>query len=176
MTFCLFTPQKRKPNLTFNGSDVVLYLLAAAFTLVGLMFLGWLAHRGPQSRRRCIYWLCSSSQVELARLESIGASAPHTHPFSFNPGDASDRSLVLRGVLTTSPFIGPICTSVGTQSTAQPWHTDPLTPRRRFACHSCLSSPLFKCPPPNTVPSLYESACVGQLRCVKRKFSNKILK
>ncbi len=47
-----------------------LLVLAAAFTLVGLSrhhqdmvtFLGCVAHRGLQSRRRCIYWLCSSSR------------------------------------------------------------------------------------------------------------------
>ncbi len=55
-----------------------LLVLAAAFTLVGLsrhhqgmvMFLGWLAHPGPQSRRRCIYWLCSSSQACLPGLRA----------------------------------------------------------------------------------------------------------
>ncbi len=48
-----------------------LLVLAAAFTLVGLsrhhqgvmILLAWLAHRHPQSRRGCIYWLCSSSQA-----------------------------------------------------------------------------------------------------------------
>ncbi len=27
------------------------------------MFLRWLAHRGPKSWRRCIYWLCSASSL-----------------------------------------------------------------------------------------------------------------
>ncbi len=50
-----------------------------------MMFLGWVAHRGPQSR------LCISSQIELARFESAGASALHVHTLAFglNPGDAT---------------------------------------------------------------------------------------
>ncbi len=44
---------------------------------------------------------------------SDGASALHTSPLSFNPGDVRDRSLLGRGVLTTSPFIAPFCMSVG---------------------------------------------------------------
>ncbi len=32
------------------------------------------------------------------------------------------------GVLTTPPFVEPFCRSVGAQSTAQPWHTEPVTP------------------------------------------------
>ncbi len=45
-----------------------------------------------------------------------------------NPGDAMDRCLIGRGVLTTSPFVvGPFCTSVGAQTSIQPWRVDPLT-------------------------------------------------
>ncbi len=33
-------------------------------------------------------------------------------------------SLICRGVLTTPPFVGPFCRTVGA---AQPWHTAPLT-------------------------------------------------
>ncbi len=39
-----------------------------------------------------------------------------------------ERSLIGRGVLTTLPLVGPFVRPVGAQSTAQPWHTDPLTP------------------------------------------------
>ncbi len=35
--------------------------------------------------------------------------------------------LISSGVQTTPPFVGTFCRSVGVQSTAQPWHTDPLT-------------------------------------------------
>ncbi len=42
--------------------------------------------------------------------------------------DARDGSLDGRGVLSTPPFVGPFRRSVGAQSTAKLWHTDPLTP------------------------------------------------
>ncbi len=55
------------------SADVLVLVLEAAFTQGRLsrhhqgrtmvIFHGYLAHRGTQSRRRCIYWLCSSSQV-----------------------------------------------------------------------------------------------------------------
>ncbi len=51
---------------------------------------------------------------------SAGAFALHTLPLGFNPGDARDRSLIGRGVLTTPPVIGPFCRSVGAQSTTPP--------------------------------------------------------
>ncbi len=44
-------------------------------------FLGWLAHLGPQSRRRCIYWFCSSSQAcPVCECRSTRSSHP---PFRF---------------------------------------------------------------------------------------------
>ncbi len=45
-----------------------------------------------------------------------------------NPGGASYRRLLGRGVLTTPPFFAPFCRSVRAQSTAQPWHIKQLTP------------------------------------------------
>ncbi len=49
-------------------------------------------------------------------------------------GNARDRSVIARGVLITLAFVDKFCRSVGAQSIAQPWHTDPLTPAR-----TCLS-------------------------------------
>ncbi len=68
-------------------------------------FHGWVAHRGTQFRRRCIYWQLKPS---LSGFKSAGASALHIHtlPFGLDPDDATDRSLVGRGVLATLPF-GP---------------------------------------------------------------------
>ncbi len=65
----------------------------------------------------------------LARFESAGASALHTLPFSLNSGDATgvQESLLGGSVLATSPFIGQLCRAVDAQSTAQPWHAEPLT-------------------------------------------------
>ncbi len=57
---------------------------------------------------------------------SAGASAPHTLPFGFNPGDARDMSLIGRGVLILPPFVGPFCRPVGAQYTTQPWRVDNL--------------------------------------------------
>ncbi len=59
-------------------------VLAAAFTLVEfsrhhqgvVMLLGWLAHRGPQSRHRCFFGFVA--QAKLAQFVSAGASALHT--------------------------------------------------------------------------------------------------
>ncbi len=114
----------------FLLSTTYLLVLTPAFTRGGLsrhhegrtmvMFHVKLAHRDPQSRRRCIYW--------PVRFESTGASALHILLFGFNPGDARDRSLIGRGVLIAPPFVGPLCRSAGAQSTTQPWHSDPLTP------------------------------------------------
>ncbi len=48
------------------------------------------------------------AQAKLAQFESAGASALHTSSLLiFNPGDAMDRSLIGRGVLTTPSFAGP---------------------------------------------------------------------
>ncbi len=64
------------------------------------MFHGYLAHRGSQSQRRCIYW--------LYRFESAGASTLHTTLlFGFNPGDATETQGI--GVWLTPPFDGPFC-------------------------------------------------------------------
>ncbi len=66
-------------------------------------------------------------QAKLAQFESEGASALRTPSLLvFNPGDTMDRSLIGRGVLTTPSFVGPFCRSVGAQSAAQRWHTDPI--------------------------------------------------
>ncbi len=48
-----------------------------------------------------------AAQAKLARFEIAGASALHTLPFGFNPGDARYRSLIGRDVVTTLPLIGP---------------------------------------------------------------------
>ncbi len=47
-------------------------------------------------------------QAMLIRFVSAGASTLHTVSFGFNPGDARDRSLIGRGMVTTLPFIGPL--------------------------------------------------------------------
>ncbi len=53
-----------------------------------VMFRGQLAHLDPQSWRRCIYWLYSSSQVcSVWERQSIRSS--HPPPFGLNPGDAT---------------------------------------------------------------------------------------
>ncbi len=39
-----------------------------------------------------------------------------------------ERSFIGRGVLTTLPFVGPLCRSVGSLSTDQPRHTESSTP------------------------------------------------
>ncbi len=54
-----------------------------------------------------------AAQAKLVRLENAGASTLHILPFGFNPGDARDRSLIGRGVVTTPLFVGPFCLSVG---------------------------------------------------------------
>ncbi len=46
---------------------------------------------GSQSRCRCIYWPFSSSQA----CPSVRSSNSHP-PFSFRPGDARDRGLIVR--------------------------------------------------------------------------------
>ncbi len=79
-------------------------LLEAAFTRGGsgrhhqgrtmVMFRGYLAHRGHQSRPCCIYWLCSSSQARLSAL--------YTLPFSFNPGVS--RCSIYYPALACRPF------------------------------------------------------------------------
>ncbi len=73
-----------------------------------------------------------AAQAKLARFVSAGSTAHHTLRFSLNPGDASDRNLTGRGVLTTLPFVG-LCGLVGAQSTAQPWHADPLAREHKKA-------------------------------------------
>ncbi len=60
-------------------------------------------------------------QAKPLRFESAGASALRTVTFSFNPGDATDMSLIVRGALTK------FCSSVGAQSTAQPTDTSQAT-------------------------------------------------
>ncbi len=59
-----------------------------------------------------------AAHAKLARYESAGASALHTFPFDFYPGlgldgDARDGSLIDKGVVTTPPFFGQLCRSVG---------------------------------------------------------------
>ncbi len=61
-----------------------------------------------------------------AKHRSVRSS--YTLHLSFNPGDAGDGSLIDRGLLTTLPFVGPFCRSLGVQSTTHPWYSDPLTP------------------------------------------------
>ncbi len=50
------------------------------------------------------------AQANPARFESTSLFTPS---FGFNPGDARDRSLVRGGEVTTPPFVGPCCRSVG---------------------------------------------------------------
>ncbi len=55
-----------------------------------------------------------AAQAKPSRLENTWASTIHSLlPFGFNPGDAKDRSYLGKGVMTTPPFIGPFCVSVG---------------------------------------------------------------
>ncbi len=68
-----------------------------------------------------------AAQTEHAQLKSAGAFALHDLSLSCNPGDARDRSLLGRGVLTTPPFVGPFYRSVGAQATAQPSPLKPLS-------------------------------------------------
>ncbi len=62
-----------------------------------------------------------AAQDKPFRFENAGASALCTHTllFGFNPVDARDMSLIVRGVLATLPFVGPFCRSVGAQSSNQ---------------------------------------------------------
>ncbi len=52
-----------------------------------------------------------------ARFVSVGASAL----------DTPSLLVLIQVLMTTPPFIGSFCMSVGAQSTAQSWHTDQLT-------------------------------------------------
>ncbi len=59
-----------------------------------------------------------AAQARPARFEIAGASALHALSFGFNPGDARNMSLIGRGVVTTLPFVGPFCMSIGSRSSA----------------------------------------------------------
>ncbi len=61
-----------------------------------------------------------SAQAKLAQLKSAGAFALHALSRGCNSGDARDKRLLGRGVLTTPKFVGKFCRSVGAQSIAQP--------------------------------------------------------
>ncbi len=79
-----------------------MFLFVAAFTW-GRLLHGKAPYRGPQSRHRCIYWLCSLNQACLVwERRSVRSSYP---PFWFESrwryGGARNRSLLGRGVLTT---------------------------------------------------------------------------
>ncbi len=50
-----------------------------------------------------------AAQAKLVRFMSAGASVLHALPYGFIPGDARDRNLIGRGVLTTPPSGGPFC-------------------------------------------------------------------
>ncbi len=65
-----------------------------------------------------------AAQARLVRFMNAGVSALHTLPFVSNPGDATGTQGI-GVVMTTPPFVGPFGMSVGAQSTAQSWHTDP---------------------------------------------------
>ncbi len=52
-----------------------------------------------------LHLLVFEAQAKPVWFESAGASALHTLPCDFNPGDARDRNLIGRGVLITSPFL-----------------------------------------------------------------------
>ncbi len=49
-----------------------------------------------------------AAEAKHVPLECAGASALHTLPFGFIPGDARSRSLIGKAVLTTSPFVGQL--------------------------------------------------------------------
>ncbi len=80
--------------------------------------------------------------ANASRLPSTPSSpfpaSPHLLALQLKPslldGDARDRNLIGKGVLTTLQFFGPFCRSVDAQSTPQPRHTDPLTPKCYDKC------------------------------------------
>ncbi len=102
-----------------------------------LLHPGRVEPASPREKHGAVSWAAPSpgvaafisfvAQAKPVRFESAGASALHTPTFGFNPGDASDGSLIDRSVLITPPFVGPFCRSVGAQSATQPWRADPLT-------------------------------------------------
>ncbi len=53
------------------------------------MFLGWVAHRGPQSRRRRFYWLRTSSQACLVYERRSVRFSLTPPPFGFNSSVAT---------------------------------------------------------------------------------------
>ncbi len=120
----------RKPTLVGMNSLCVRILVHERWEVklmlidsLMVMFLGWVAHRGPQSRRRC-----SSAQAKPARLVCAGASALHIHPlppFGLNSGDTTGTQEL--GVPSSLPFVGPFYRSLCAQSTAQPPRADPFT-------------------------------------------------
>ncbi len=77
-----------------------------------------------------MYLLALQLKPSLSGLRAPGRPLFTHPPFWFESRwrkeDAKDRSLIGRGVLTLPPFVGPFCSSVGDQSTAQSWHADPL--------------------------------------------------
>ncbi len=103
---------------------------------------GWVEPASP--RHSDVSWVGSTPRLALQLTPSLsGLWAPERPLFTPSlDGDARDTILIGRGVMTAPPFIGPFCMSLGAQSTAQSWHTDPpglvvesVTPMRRvLAC------------------------------------------
>ncbi len=119
---CLLRPSVRAETALHNYLDIsapILWLWrhspgagwAGITNNCMAMVRGQVPRRGPQPRRRCIYWLCSSSQA-CPVWDRRGVRSSHTLPFGLNPGDARERSLIGRGVLTTPP-IRPFLVSRG---------------------------------------------------------------
>ncbi len=86
-----------------------------------MILRGLVAHQGPQSRRRCIYWFRSSSQTcPVCERRSVHFSRL--------------KSLLGKGVLATPLFAGPFCRSMYCPAFA--YHLNKLLP------WDCLNSTL----------------------------------
>ncbi len=98
---------------------------------------GWVESASPMGNHCDISWVVSTprspvpASLRLMALQVLGLRASECPLFTHPPcwfysrwrddGDARDRSLIGRCVLTAPPFVGPFCRSVGAQSTTQPW-------------------------------------------------------
>ncbi len=101
-------PSPGGPNSCAVLSGYPLFFACCGVLSGRMMFGRWVAHRGPQPQRRCIYWFIF--EAKLARFESAGASAIHVLPFNSKPRGARDMSFPNKGMLSTSSFVGPFCT------------------------------------------------------------------
>ncbi len=64
--------------------------------------------------------------------------------------------------MTAPPFIGSFCMSVGAQSTAQSWHTDPLTPKVYNAHNGSYLKSKYVDTPPLHVWGVDFQNCINQ--------------